>query len=169
MSRGIFPAAEIPVITKTQIRQMYFLGLMLSKVINKSRILSFIEMYQLNNQKVQKKITAIIERDNKLSEEITQLSNLNCQCESQNIKNQVHFPLICGILLILLCIPTFFILITATIGFPLVVIDKYINNPVVTLLMAICAIPIIIWSPVFIAISGVMFLLECFGPPYPPL
>ncbi|MBN1861924.1 MAG: hypothetical protein JW840_10765, partial [Candidatus Thermoplasmatota archaeon] len=31
MSRGIFPPSEIPVITKNQLRQMYLLGLMLSK------------------------------------------------------------------------------------------------------------------------------------------
>jgi hypothetical protein len=47
MSRGIFPPSEIPVVTKNQIRQMYFIGLILSKVISKSRIQSMIQQYQL--------------------------------------------------------------------------------------------------------------------------
>src|SRR5512136_3485121 len=36
ISRGIFLKSEIPVVTKTQIRQMYFLGMILSKVVSKS-------------------------------------------------------------------------------------------------------------------------------------
>ncbi len=54
MSRGIFPAPEIPVVTKTRIRQMYFLGLILSKVFSKSRIQSLIGKYQFNNYEMQK-------------------------------------------------------------------------------------------------------------------
>ena len=38
MSRGIFPSSEMPVITKNQIRQMYFIGLILSKVISKATV-----------------------------------------------------------------------------------------------------------------------------------
>jgi hypothetical protein len=49
MSRGIFPPSEIPVITKTEIRQMYFLGLILSKVISKSRIQSMVGNYSEKN------------------------------------------------------------------------------------------------------------------------
>jgi len=35
MSRGIFPTSEFPVVTKNQLKMMYFLGLILSKVISK--------------------------------------------------------------------------------------------------------------------------------------
>ena len=38
MSRGIFPTSELPVITKNQIRQIYFIGLILSKCISKTRM-----------------------------------------------------------------------------------------------------------------------------------
>jgi len=171
MSRGLFPPSEIPIVTKTQIRQMYFIGLILSKIIDKSKLYSLMKQNQIiPSSAIQKQITAIIEKNTKLSREITQLSNLDCQCENQSIRNQNPFPLICGFLLFLLCVPAFFLLITITIAFPLVVIDTYVDNPVVTLLMAICAIPLIIWLPVFFAIGMVMLEFGCYGLGfYPPL
>jgi len=101
MSRGIFPTSEIPVITKTQIRQMYFLGLILSKVISKLRIQSMIGKYQFNNQEMQKEISAVIEKNTLLNVEITQLKDSECNCENENTNISWHFPVICTILLII--------------------------------------------------------------------
>ncbi len=84
MSRRILPPSEIPVVTKNQLRQMYFLGLILSKGISKSRIQSMIGKYQFNNQDTQKEISAIIEKDGTLKEEITQFQNSECDCENEN-------------------------------------------------------------------------------------
>ena len=104
MSRGIFPPSEFSVITKTQIRQMYFLGLILSKFISKSRIQSMIGKYQFNNQETQKEISAVIEKDTTLNSEITQLKDSQCDCEKENT-NEWRFPVICVVLMILFFSP----------------------------------------------------------------
>ncbi len=98
MSKGIFPTSEFPVITKTHIRHMYLLGLILSKVISKSRIQSMIGKYQFSNQDIQKKISSIIEKDRTLNTEITQLKDTDCDCE-MDITAIWHFPILCTILL----------------------------------------------------------------------
>ncbi len=54
MNRGIFPTAEFPLVTKNQLKMMYFLGLILSKFISKSRIQSITGKYQFSNQEMQK-------------------------------------------------------------------------------------------------------------------
>jgi hypothetical protein len=97
MSRGIFLTSEIPVVTKNQIRQIYFLGLILSKVISKSRIQSMIGMYQFNNQEIQKEISSVIEKDTTINSEITQLKDAECDCENENKINWT-FPVLCSIL-----------------------------------------------------------------------
>jgi len=97
MSRGIFPTSEFPVVTKNQIRQMYFLGLILSKVISKSRIQSMIGKYQFSNQETQKEINAVIEKDTIINFEITQLKNSECDCDNEKAINWT-FPVICTLL-----------------------------------------------------------------------
>jgi len=78
MSRGIFPTSDIPVVTKNQLKIMYFVGLILSKVVSKSRIQSIVGKYQFNNQEIKKEISAVIEKDATLDREVTQLSNSEC-------------------------------------------------------------------------------------------
>jgi hypothetical protein len=80
---------------------MYFLGLILSKVISKSRIQSMIGKYQFNNQEMQKVISTIIEKDTILNAEITQLKDSECDCGNENTNISWHFPVICTILLII--------------------------------------------------------------------
>jgi hypothetical protein len=100
MNRGIFPTSEIPVLTKNQLRQMYFVGLILSKFISKSRMQSLVGKYQFNNQEMQKEISSVIEKDNTLNAELTQLENSECDCEKENTADW-YFPVICSVLLIL--------------------------------------------------------------------
>jgi len=100
MGRGIFPTSEFPVVTKNQIKMMYFIGLVLSKVISKSRIQSMIQQYQFNNQEMQKEISAVIEKDTIINSEITQLQNSECDCENQSA-SEWRFPVICFVLMIL--------------------------------------------------------------------
>jgi hypothetical protein len=97
MSRGIFPTSEIPVITKNQIRQMYFLGLILSKIVSKSRIQSMIGKYQFSNKDIQKEISSVIEKDTTINSEITQLKDSECDCEYEKEINWT-FPVLCTIL-----------------------------------------------------------------------
>ncbi len=98
MSRGIFPTSELPVVTKTQIRQMYFLGMILSKVISKSRIQSIAGKYQFNTQEIQKEINAVIEEDTIINSEITLLKDSDCDCEKV-ISVQSNFTLLCVLLI----------------------------------------------------------------------
>ncbi len=100
MSRGIFPTSELPVITKTQIRQMYFLGMILSKVISKSRMQSIVRQHQFINPGIQKDTFAVIEKNPKLNVEMSQLQNSECDCEKDNTAVW-RFPIICTTLSIL--------------------------------------------------------------------
>ena len=106
MSKGIFPTSEIPVLTKNQIRQMYFIGLILSKVISKSRIQSMIGEYQFDNQEIQQQISSVIEKDVTLDREVTQIVNLECDCENEQAPSW-SFPVLCFILNVLMIIPLF--------------------------------------------------------------
>jgi hypothetical protein len=92
-----FSVFNTPVLTKNQLIHMYYIGLILSKIISKSRIHSIIEKYQLNNPGVQKEITIIIEKDAALNGEISQLSNSKCDCEKDN-STDWSFPAICMLL-----------------------------------------------------------------------
>ena len=101
ISRGLFPTSELPVVTKNQLGQMYFIGLILSKVISKSRLQSTIQQYQLINPETQQEISAIIENNPTLMADITQLQNPECDCENENTTDW-NFPIICDILTILI-------------------------------------------------------------------
>jgi hypothetical protein len=96
----IFPIFNTPVLTKNQLKQMYVIGLILSKTISKSKMHSIIEKYQVNNQALQKEITGIIEKDATLNREIKQLSNSKCDCGKENTALW-HFPVLCSILFII--------------------------------------------------------------------
>jgi hypothetical protein len=111
MSRGIFPSSEMPVITRNQIRQMYFIGMILSKVISKSRIQSMIGKYQFNNQEIQKEISTVIERNTILNAEITQLKGSDCDCENEDTAVW-HFPVICTLLFPLWIVAAILVIIT---------------------------------------------------------
>ena len=84
MGRGIFTEPDIPMITKNQLKQMYFIGMILSKFISKSKIHTIVEQYQFSNREMQKEIFAVIEKDALLKREITQLSSSPCDCENEN-------------------------------------------------------------------------------------
>jgi hypothetical protein len=95
-----FPIFNTPLITKSQLKQMYLVGLLLSKTISKSKMHSIIEKYQVNNQALQKEITGVIEKDATLNREIKQLSNSKCDCGKENTALW-HFPVLCSILFII--------------------------------------------------------------------
>ena len=110
MSRGIFPTSEMPVVTKNQLRQMYILGMLLSRFIRTSRIQSMIEKYQFDNQEMQNEISAIIEKDTILNAELTQLKDSDCDCENGNTAAW-GFPILCVSLFIIYA-ETFFLWMT---------------------------------------------------------
>jgi hypothetical protein len=81
-----FSLFNTPVLTKNQLKHMYLIGLILSKIISKSRMHSILERYQMNNQVVQKLITFVIEKDATLNTEMTLLQNSKCDCENDITK-----------------------------------------------------------------------------------
>ncbi len=95
-----FSALNTPVLTKNHLKQIYFIGLMLSKTISKTKIHSMIEKYSVNNQVMQKEITVTIEKDATLNGEFIQLSNSKCDCGNNTGVTFGSFPvIICTILL----------------------------------------------------------------------
>ncbi len=88
MSKGIFPTSEIPVITKQQIRHMFFLGLILTKVINNSRLFSLLKQNQKKISEVKEKFINIIEKKTKGNEILSALS------KSINQHRSLDYPII---------------------------------------------------------------------------
>jgi len=105
-----FPILNTPVLTKDNLKQMYLVGLMLSKIISKSKMHSLLEQHQRIPQGLQKEITAIIEKDATLNGEIKQLSNSKCDCKNNIGVTAWTFPVICTILNILLFVVGFLFL-----------------------------------------------------------
>jgi len=99
ISRGIFPPSEIPVLMKNQLRQMYLLGLMLSRFISTSRMQSILGKYQIDNQGMLKEISTVIEKNTILNAEITQLKDSECDCENEN--TEFPYPILCGSLFLM--------------------------------------------------------------------
>jgi len=93
-----FPVFNTPVLTKNQLKQMYLVGLMLSKTISKSKIHSLLEQHQMIPQGLQKEITDVIQKNATLNREIKQLSNAQCDCGDSTGVTAWMFPVICTIL-----------------------------------------------------------------------
>jgi hypothetical protein len=142
MSRGIFPTAEFPVVTKNQLKQIYLIGIMFSKFINKSKIHFITQQYQLSNSGMQQEISAVINKDATLNEKITQLSALNCDCNNDNYKEKGIPDNICEILfnLILMILTPEYVLATFFENMPFVQFMIIIFMGLPTLIVATCII-----------------------------
>jgi hypothetical protein len=95
-----FSLFNTPVLTKNQLKHIYFLGVMLSKIVSNLRINSIVGQYQKNNREVQNEINAVIKKDATLKEETTQLSTLKCDCGGDS-STVWGFPVLCMTLAIL--------------------------------------------------------------------
>jgi hypothetical protein len=91
---------SIPIITKKQLNLMYHLGVVLSKTMSKARMTSLALAHLIITNQTKDKINAIIDRNIKLKEEMTQLSLLNCPSCSETQGNW-SFPIICAVLYLL--------------------------------------------------------------------
>lgn len=151
MSRRIFPTSEVPIVTKNQLKQMYFLGLILSKVISTSRIQSMSGMYQFNNQEMQKEINAVIEKDGALNNTLSQLKSSGCDCESERAINW-SYPVLCSFLNVLMIPP----LILFVFGSSLVAIGLWFR-----LMGLIGYVLELITVPIVYAIINVGAIFDC--------
>ena len=89
--------SDIPVLTKNQLEQMYIIGLILLKVISKTKIHSIVQQYHLNTEDIGKEISAVIKKDATINTEITQLSTFMCDCENTST-TYWQFPVLCTLL-----------------------------------------------------------------------
>jgi hypothetical protein len=120
MMNGKFLNSDMTPTTKQQLKQIYFIGLILSKVISKSKIHSMVQKYQLQNPITQEGINGVIEKDVTLRNEITQLQNSKCDCENNGTTGLWHFPVICTILFVIGTIAGFFMMLFA------LILDAYV-------------------------------------------
>ena len=97
ISRGIVPS-DISVLTKSQIKQMYFFGLIPTTCISKSKIHTMVHKYQFFNTEMQKEISVIIEKDATLNAKIAQLQNSECDCENKDTPLSGNSPILCLLL-----------------------------------------------------------------------
>jgi hypothetical protein len=97
ISRGIFPTSEFLVVTKNQLKMMYFIGLILSKVVSKSRIHTMIKQNHFNDKGMQREIAAVIEQNATIKAEITLVQSSECNCEKESTTD-FYFPVLCQIL-----------------------------------------------------------------------
>jgi len=105
MKSSIF---TFPVIAEKLLKRMYTVGVILIKTLSKSKIHSLLEQCQINNQEVQKELSAIVEKDTRLKERVTQLSGLSCNCENSNVTWK--FPFLCYLVLLPIFIFLFYIM-----------------------------------------------------------
>jgi hypothetical protein len=112
-----FPTVQLtsfPTITKRQLNLMYFLGVVLFKMIGKARMESLVKAHPLNTQ-TKDKINTIIGSNTQLKEEMAQLSILNCPSCSGFVFTW-HYPVVCLILLLLSLISDFMTIIGSKFG-----------------------------------------------------
>ena len=159
MSRGIFPTSKMPVLTKNQFKKMYFIGLILSTVISKSRMQSMVQQYQLINPKEQKEISAILEKDASFNAKITQLLDSECGCKNLNTSNR-NYTGLCALLFPLYVIISLYTF-SANIMFDILHLDR--NNMLIFILYLFFIFP-------FVIIFEIGWRLDCFWgyDPYPP-
>jgi hypothetical protein len=95
---GVRTSLPIPhMLTKKELNTAYHIGLILSKTFSASKIHSMTERFQVNNQGIQNEINAVIEKDTLINREMTQLSDLKCDCGNDNTTSWT-FPVLCTLL-----------------------------------------------------------------------
>jgi len=102
-----FPVIKTPILTKDQLRKMYIIGVIFLKNINKVKIGSIVQYFQLSNPKIPQEVSAVIEKDISLNGELAQLSNSGCYCENE-INGQWSYPIRCMLLLPLMIVAMIF-------------------------------------------------------------
>ena len=132
--------------------------LILSKTISKAKIHSMVEKYKLNNQEVQKEISAVIKKDLTFNAEIIQLSNLECGCENIIPSNR-NYTGLC-ILLFPLYVLSWLFAFSANVMFDILNLDR--NNRLIFLFYMLFILPVAI-------IFEIGWRLNCFWGwnPYP--
>jgi hypothetical protein len=95
-----FPLLKNPIVTKYQIKRLYFFGLLFSRINSQSRMNSVFDQYHFSNQEIHTEITAVIEKDDILDKQVTHLLSSKCDCDTEQTSSW-EFPILCRILYIL--------------------------------------------------------------------
>ncbi|MBN1280628.1 MAG: hypothetical protein JXA00_03165 [Candidatus Thermoplasmatota archaeon] len=100
--RGMLPSTDGQLsVTTSQLKQLYVIGLLLSKRISALRMQSIVRTYHFSTLVAQKDLSAVIEKTPALKAELSQLQDSECDCG--NTKRFLWpFPVLCSILF--LCI-----------------------------------------------------------------
>jgi hypothetical protein len=131
ISRGGFQNPEVSllmsnphVFTMNQLNQLYFLGVMLSRTIQKSTIYSILHRYQVNYPGIEKEISTVIEKNDNLHTQIKKISDFPCDCNESTLQGTTiaindestfkYRPVVCALLILLLA-PLVFLYIPAEI------------------------------------------------------
>jgi hypothetical protein len=80
----IFSLFTTHVFTKKDLNSAYNIGSILSKTLSTSKIHMILQRYQVSFQGVLKEITAIIEENDTLNNEMNQLAGVHCDCEKNS-------------------------------------------------------------------------------------
>jgi len=86
-----------PICTKAFLEFAYIIGTRLARIHDASLMRSILERYQASNQQLQREITASIENNSVLASELSELSDVHCDCGENNTMTW-HFPILCIIL-----------------------------------------------------------------------
>jgi len=86
------------VLTKKYLNSAYNIGSIPTKTLSTSKIHTILQRSQMSNQGLQKEITAIIEENDTLNNEMNQLAGVHCDCE-KNSTTGWNFPVLCTLLL----------------------------------------------------------------------
>lgn len=100
------------VLTMKQLISMYFVGSILSKRVDRSKVQSMVQNYTLKNQELLNEISSMIENNVTLNMEMEQLELFNCGCEVNEPINESYPPVICAMLWALSIGPYMLYLIT---------------------------------------------------------
>jgi hypothetical protein len=96
MGGGIFPTSDVPLVTKHQLKQMYYLGVALSRFVSTSRLHSMVQ-HQFIPPEMQQELSSAVKNNPLLKQEIAQLQTSGCDCENENTTT-LSFPALCLLL-----------------------------------------------------------------------
>jgi hypothetical protein len=97
-----FSVFNHPVLTEKFLKRMYTMGVVLFRTLSKTKMQSLIQHHPVMNQKMQKELFSIVQKDFIFKGELAQLSNLKCNCEEENTTMSWSFPIICDITFVIL-------------------------------------------------------------------
>jgi hypothetical protein len=159
------PIIHFPALTKSKLNSLYHLGSVLSQTISVTKVSQLIRHYHSLFYEIKEKIISVIHNDVKLSNEISRLSSLSCNCGNESNSNNDVTSVICSILFTL-AIPPFLL---AALSLPILTLLEYFysigyQGPLFQVLWGLYFF--IFWGPFFVIVAFLVFF-GCMDFPHP--